>query len=688
MVGATGPIDFVSEVGEQLGWLASTLRTSPVSNGILMCTPKLSALQMRNWGTLPLGVAIVFSCRIKFSMMLMPQDTTSLSPGSCWVNLFRNPILVTGYPIRRRSTPDTGLEMSLHVIAELVQSHLVTLFDKRVVIKGFCSLLVATAILADAVIWHLLFDPSGERISYCDPRLDEVRYGKIPQELMLRDLGSRSHIVGWCSNIREYSGKRARSLCILDGPNQCFQGCESANLSIQASNLPTLPDSVAIEKLYLEGGGSAVAGVSVALGKKDQPVRMSRGTSFSDLLACVVKKPMVLYDTSERRAWLVDGASALLYLVRASIDRDRANPVYGSKWKFDGEGQFKGGSAIEILSNPDNLDIKLYLDCRQRTESGSQDVFYYFQDRVHDISRNVEILMDYQVHAAARDGYWVYQSGDYFKKKVVGFEFWDVAKPEFHTFRRFHTIPTWGYGWVDYIRSIGALIVFGEGFGDLIRPETPSVLCSDWASIRTGRDLLCSSISTLKSVQSAKTGPHLHSGELTSEILWSSCSRLFATCPCVSHPLGCRGDTAHTDPVQVLLPKVGLRNLRLNPSAISVEVSLFELDDSGAVVFGHTPYHKTRLKYKRPGGRDKAQSRSPSSTGSSASDVAGSGSSASGEGAPSTPFTTPPSSQIRTSDRSSESEGDMNIEGTPTSTRKRKNGWFEGGWIKKMRFWL
>ena len=208
-VEATGPIDFVSEIAEQLGWLASTLRTSPVPNGIVTCTPKIANLQMNNYGRLTPGLAIVASCRMDFPMTRISQDTISGSPGSCWVNLFRNPILVTGYPIRRRSATDTGIDMSLHIMAELLQSRQVTLIDDRVIIKGFCSLLVSTAISADMVLWHLLFEPSGERISYCDPKLDKVGYEKSSQDFTLRDLVSRRHIVGWCSNIREFSGKRA-----------------------------------------------------------------------------------------------------------------------------------------------------------------------------------------------------------------------------------------------------------------------------------------------------------------------------------------------------------------------------------------------------------------------------------------------------------------------------------------------
>ena len=438
---------------------------------------------------------------------------------------------------------------------------------------------------------------------------------------------------------------------------------------------------MAIEKLYIEGGGSAVGGVMIGLGLKDKPVHMSRGTSFSDLLSCVVRRPMVMYDTGKLRAWLVDGASALLHLVRASINRDRADPVYQSKWVFDG--QFRGSSAIEILSHPDNLDIKLYRDRRQQTETGSQDVFHYFQDRVQDIIRNVEILMDCQVQAAARDGYWVSGSGSYFKKNAVGFDFWDVAKPEFHTFRRFHTIPIWGYGWVDYIRSMGALIVFGDGFGELIRPETPGGLCPDWASIPAGEDLLCTSISTLKAAQRAIGGSCLQPGELTSEIFWSSRGPLFAPCPCLSTT---QRNRTHTDPVQILLRKVELWKLRLTSSAASVGISLFDLGDRGAVVFGHTPYHKTVFGRGMRGLRDNFLFQSQSSIGSSSSDMTRSFLSMTGVGVPSTILTTPSGSQARSSVQFSGREDEpSDDEGTPTDTRKRKNPWYKGGWAKKIR---
>lgn len=95
--------------------------------------------------------------------------------------------------------------MSLPMMVELIRSRQLTRVGGRVILKGFCSLLVATAVAGDTVMWHLVYNPTGERISYCDPRLENI--GSIVLEgFTLRDLEARRHILGWCSSIRECSG--------------------------------------------------------------------------------------------------------------------------------------------------------------------------------------------------------------------------------------------------------------------------------------------------------------------------------------------------------------------------------------------------------------------------------------------------------------------------------------------------
>lgn len=432
-----------------------------------------------------------------------------------------------------------------------------------------------------------------------------------------------------------------------------------------------------IKKVYLEGGASAVFGGMIEIGIKDKPIHMSRGSRFTDLLAWIAEQPMVLYDPGDRRAWLVDGASALLHLVRASMERDRNNPVYRSRWRFNGT--LRGDTAVEILTDLDNLDIKLFVEDRRPVAGGGmEDVYCYFRDRVQDILRNLDTLIDYQVQAATRDGYWFHQSGPIMKKTAVGFDFWDVAKPAPSITRRYHTLDTWGYGWVDYIRSIGATVIFGNGLGELIRSETAGP-CTGWASVRTGRDLLCTSIRTLKII-SATMGTCLGEGELTSDMFWSSRSPLFTKCPCLSlPPVAVR---SHVDPIQVLLPRKKIGNISLDAPKNCIKVTLDELQDLGAVVFGHTPYYKAGrgLKYERSSRKDKSPVDSQSSTVSNESRMDWSASNSSGLEY-STDLTSPPRSPVRSRDKSSEDEEGQGDPGVGKEKDKRARlgaGWFKG----------
>jgi hypothetical protein len=204
VVVAIGQVHFVSEVAEQLGWLGSALRSSPISEGIVACSPRLSRLRILTEDTENDG-AITASCRIEFPLRV-DASMNPQSQGFCWANLFRNPVLVTGYPIPRRAESKTGLEISLAMMAELVQSQSLVKIAERTILKGFCSLAVVTGVVRDAIIWHFLFNSSGERISYSDHRLEDIDYGKA-QALTLRGVGSGRHIIGWCGDIKDYLGK-------------------------------------------------------------------------------------------------------------------------------------------------------------------------------------------------------------------------------------------------------------------------------------------------------------------------------------------------------------------------------------------------------------------------------------------------------------------------------------------------
>ncbi|KAK7226931.1 hypothetical protein V2G26_014934 [Clonostachys chloroleuca] len=222
-----GGFEFVAEIGEQLGWLGSALRPSELPEGVISCVPQISSIDLHGQSTHKGNIIIDAACQITFSMNIM-DDSNPLLSGFCWANMFRNPVVVAGYPIRHRDQGDTGLEIPLEAMAELVQSDQVFNIDGNIMLKGFCSLLVVTAVEADAAIWHFLFNADGERISYCDTRLEGTEGMRIitPKSLELKNLENCRHVVGWCSHVREFTGH------------------PQAGFGIQRSILPLFPTSL------------------------------------------------------------------------------------------------------------------------------------------------------------------------------------------------------------------------------------------------------------------------------------------------------------------------------------------------------------------------------------------------------------------------------------------------------------
>jgi hypothetical protein len=150
-------------------------------------------------------------CKISFNIDSNVEDYES-SNGQCWHHLFRNPLVVKGYPIPRRSAPNLGLEISLDTMAGLAQTQYVNTFNNKIFIKGFATMLVPTQFRGELLIWHLLYKKSGERISYLDSQ------GTHAENISLSDLERSRHILGWCQKVRYCAGKNLlfRKDVILD----------------------------------------------------------------------------------------------------------------------------------------------------------------------------------------------------------------------------------------------------------------------------------------------------------------------------------------------------------------------------------------------------------------------------------------------------------------------------------------
>jgi hypothetical protein len=200
MVEVFGTGDSVAEIGEQFAWLGAALRSSPYEVGVAYCTPFLRILVENAPHTVP-GTSLPPDtlCVIDFTVQ---EGENHFEPpnGQCWHNMFRNPVVVKGYPISRRTTLDTGLEIPLNIMAGLARTQRANIFNGNVFIKGFSTMLVPISLSGDMLIWHLLYNKDGSRISYMDNTVAHVANVSISY------LENARHVVGWCSEVKNYAG--------------------------------------------------------------------------------------------------------------------------------------------------------------------------------------------------------------------------------------------------------------------------------------------------------------------------------------------------------------------------------------------------------------------------------------------------------------------------------------------------
>ncbi len=323
----------------------------------------------------------------------------------------------------------------------------------------------------------------------------------------------------------------------------------------------------------------------MSINKKAQPSWLARASNYPKLIEWIGLQAVVLYDVSERRAWLVDGVSALLHLVRVSLHRHEHNKYSPYEWLYDPKklndtwndctGYF---AALKTLTDWHNLNLGLYVKEKQGDEIRAAT----FGEEVERLLHSFEIIIDTQTKFGSQDGVRIFQTLNP-RKSIVGFDILDVVDPLGPVQMRIRQLDFGTRGWVDLIPAIGATTIFGNGFGELIRPNNTNTLCDYWSSVPIGMDYMATSVSTARILYERRLlrlKPDLGIGEMTSKIIWATRSHTFESCKCLKS--GASREDRHSDLVHFLVPKRLLWQKDLIP------VDIRKLDERAAVVFGHS----------------------------------------------------------------------------------------------------
>ena len=354
------------------------------------------------------------------------------------------------------------------------------------------------------------------------------------------------------------------------------------------------------------------------VGKKDSPVLIRGRDDYLSQLRWISKKFVVLYDVGDKRAWMIDGISALLHLVRASLKHNQED-AFNDSFLFDTKDMIEASpdrtgkaAAIFVLLNDKNRNIRLHqrpddsYDEETTNQAGDIDrvtkkkvTYYCFKDRVDHVYHILEQMIAHQSHVDSKDGvgFKVKSSP---RRQLEGFDFMDIAADEDPLWPRVVTLASTGAGWVDFARAMHTTTLFGRGFGDLFKSSSDSQTCIRWTEMPRGLDYLAVSVIDLKEILKKRGDIIENPWRLVDEIRWHNPEKIFESCKGISKL------ESHSccERVQVLLPSsfpnFWARSYR----------SPARLEDAGAVIFGHN--RKIPLRWGDSG--DPEENRSCAST--------------------------------------------------------------------------
>ena len=473
-----GTVQEIIETAQQVAWISAALRVSK-TGAIEYSVPVLSgrtghfAIENRT-GPLPEGSS------------------------SCWYQLFTNPVIVPGFPLAPRMHNEQGLEISIDLMAALIGARHAVAFQGGFVIKGFSAMLVPVKYSEDSIQWHMINNSTEERMAYQEASIrcpSRCSIEEVNEEL----LRTTRAFLGWWERAETYLGSDRINYDELD-----WSSARETRRSIKITG-----GSLGFQN-FMAGQ------VNFVLGPKDGRLHLSQKGPFEARLRSAEKHPVVLYDNDDRRGWLVSAIEVILHVI---FGRNHLRP-----YKV-------GNKPIRLAPrNPNSSEpIRLALIQNQHIQL-YDNVQYTYGDAVLDLWSNLEILID-KTHA--HDSASGFPVQNPFRNELHGWEIMSLVEETPVLRRKQRHIDSTSGGWVNLVKDLDAVILFGRGFGEIIRPVQTITLCEKWRYLPKGNDFLAVSCQLLREIM-YQAGSRNDQRYLTSTGLrLSKKSELFTPC---KHP--------------------------------------------------------------------------------------------------------------------------------------------------------
>ncbi|PVH79239.1 hypothetical protein DL98DRAFT_655504 [Cadophora sp. DSE1049] len=274
-----GTGNYVVEVMQQLAWLATSFRESNLK------TVAYSGFSFQ---------AII---RHQFQIDINPLEPLAPEDQCCWQPLFHNAVIAKGFPISKRDG-EQGLEIELDVMQALGGAMYPVRVDGRTILSGFHTLFIATQFIKkdgkrNSAEWHFIYNTDGTRIEL-DSTLWELYKGNAVGTDYSQLCDARTFLGFY--NIAE--------LCL---------GTEDANYpKISYSNARLTRQHLELSSVT---GGQYVT-ATIARGRNENTNDFGMKATWEEILGYTEHLPVILFNTDDKRGWMVPALSVLLHMAQ------------------------------------------------------------------------------------------------------------------------------------------------------------------------------------------------------------------------------------------------------------------------------------------------------------------------------------------------------------------------------------
>ena len=250
---------------------------------------------------------------------------------------------------------------------------------------------------------------------------------------------------------------------------------------------------------------------------------------YRNRIAEMAQNFFVFYDAEEHRGWLIEGATALLHIVRASLQLDQDplnNPTYFNQFVFEmteyNENNVPrlGTRAASVLSYRMNAELPLF---------NTHGPYITFRKRVEVICEKLVLALDTQRTINRRPWHEAENS-------IQGYDFRQISMNNTNDGEvpavMLNLATERRLTWLHLTRRLNAPILFGRGFGDLIRPQDTHGLCKAWHELPRGLGHLAVLGSDLNVILETRGGCREQvPWRVVQDVCWFDPGCVFKVCP-------------------------------------------------------------------------------------------------------------------------------------------------------------